>query len=287
MKRTLLTLLAFALLASGCNTVNLAYRNADWYLQHRLGDYATFDDSQEAAIRLHVRDYVHWHREQALPLYIAYMQNLNGVAQSAGPLESGEAAQLRGLLQDLYRMTMQPMIVPAANILAGMNEKQVIELERYLAEEGLKRRKELLGDSRDEYLERRGKRTLSFMHWLAGELSDNQKQKIIELSRNLPATGEIYLLQREARQRRLVEMLKADAGQMEIEAFLTAWLYAPEADYTPEQRKAMHEWEQATDRMIAGIHALLTENQKEHINDLLSSYIDDMREANGSDRTRE
>jgi len=287
MKRTLFMLLAFALLASGCNTVNLAYRNADWYLQHKFGNYATFDDGQEAAIRREVRGYVRWHREQALPLYIAFLQHLNGVAQSAGPLDSGEATQLRGLLQEQYRMTMQPMIAPAASILAGMDGAQRVELERYLAEENRKWRQEMPGAGRDEYLARRGKRTLSFMHWLAGSLSDEQERKIMELSRSLPVTGEIYLQQRETRQRRLVEMLKADAGEAEIDAFLTAWLYSPEAGYSADQQRVMQEWEQATDRMIADIHALLTERQKEHINDLLSSYIDDMREANGSVRKKD
>jgi hypothetical protein len=283
MKRMLVIcmLFAFALLAAGCNTVNLAYRNADWYLEHRIGDYATFDERQEATIRLDVRDYVLWHREQALPVYIAFLQNLNGMAQSAAPLDPSEAAQLRGQLLELYRMTMQPMLAPAAGILAGMNAKQVLELEQYLTEEGLERREDMLGAG-DDYLERRGKRTLNFMHWLAGSLSDAQERKIMALSRNLPVTGEIYLQQREARQRRLVEMLKADADEAEIETFLTAWLYEPEAGYSPEQRQAMQEWELAMNRMIADIHALLTARQKEHINDLLSSYIDDMREANGS-----
>jgi hypothetical protein len=287
MKRTLFILFAFALLAAGCNTVSLAYRNADWYLQHRVGDYATFDASQEAAIRLDVRDYVRWHREQALPLYITLLENLNGVAQSAGPLAPSEAAQLRGLLHELYRMTMQPMIAPAARILAGMNGKQVLELESYLTEESRERRQEMLGADREEYLVLRGKRTLSFMHWLVGSLSDAQERKIVELSHSLPLTGDIYLQQREARQRMLVELLKADAGEAEIETFLTDWLYAPEAGNSPEQRQAMQEWDQATNRMIADIHTLLTERQKEHINDLLSSYIDDMREAIGSARKRD
>lgn len=284
MKRTLFLLLAYALLAAGCNTVNLAYRNADWYLQHRIGDYATFDARQEAAIRQDVRDYVHWHREQALPLYIAFLQNLNGAAQSAEPLAPGDAAHLRSLLHELYRMTMQPMIAPAAHILAGMNGKQVLELERYLAEEGRERRQEMLGTGHEEYLVLRSKRTLSFMHWLAGSLSDDQERRIVELSRSLPVTAEIYMQQREARQRRLVEMLKAGADEVEIETFLTDWLYAPEAGYTPDQRQAMQEWELATNRMIANIHALLTPRQREHINDLLSSYIADMRDAIASGR---
>ncbi|HEY0665702.1 MAG TPA: DUF6279 family lipoprotein [Gallionella sp.] len=284
MKRTLFLLLAYALLAAGCNTVNLAYRNADWYLQHRIGDYATFDARQEAAIRQDVRDYVHWHREQALPLYIAFLQNLNGAAQSAEPLAPGDAAHLRSLLHELYRMTMQPMIAPAAHILAGMNGKQVLELERYLAEEGRERRQEMLGTGHEEYLVLRSKRTLSFMHWLAGSLSDDQERRIVELSRSLPVTAEIYMQQREARQRRLVEMLKAGADEVEIETFLADWLYAPEAGYTPDQRQAMQEWELATNRMIANIHALLTPRQREHINDLLSSYIADMRDAIASGR---
>jgi hypothetical protein len=281
MKKALFIILAFALL-SGCNTVNMAYRNADWYLEHRINEYATFNDRQKEIIRQDVSGYVRWHRQKMLPDYISFLQDLNRETQYNRPLKVADATRLRTSLQDLYRATMQPMIAPAAQILAGMDTAQIAELERHFAAENEERKQEMLGISRDDYLEKRGKSTLSFMHWLAGSLSTEQERKILELSRSPPTTGEIYLQQREEHQRKLIAMLKNHAGETDIASFLTAWLFTPDEVLSAEQQDAVKSSGLAWDRMIVQIHWLLTSTQKQHINDLVSTYIREMAEENRS-----
>lgn len=278
MKKMLFIILASVLLG-GCNTVNMAYRNADWYLEHQVNEYATFNGQQQQVIRQDVSTYIRWHREKMLPDYITFLQDLNQAAQADGPLTVADATRLRTRLRDLYRATMQPMIAPAAKMLASMDTGQIAELEKHFSEVGQRDRQETLGISREEYLEKRSKRTLSFMRWLAGSLSDQQEQKILEMSRNLPTTGDIYQEQQETYRHKLIAMLKNHASETEIAAFLTSWLFNPDAILSAGQQKAMQASALAWDKMIAQTHGLLTGTQKAHIRELTSGYIDEMNEA--------
>ena len=130
MKKSLYIILAFALLISGCNTVSLFYRNGDWYLIHKINDYTSFNPLQKETIRKDVSDYMQWHRKEALPEYIIFLQNLNAATQYDGPLRAEQVAQLRVNLSNLYKKTMVQAIRPTAKLLSGLDSEQIQELGR-------------------------------------------------------------------------------------------------------------------------------------------------------------
>ena len=284
MKKPLTSVLAIALLISGCSTVSLFYRNADWYLQHKIESYTTFNAQQNELIRKDVADYMAWHRKYALPEYIVFLQNLNGAAQYQGRLSRETVAQLRGQLMNLYKRTMAPAIRPAAKILSMLDNTQIEELGKNLAEENQKRKDEEFGQSRDKYLDKRADKTVSFLEWLAGNLSAEQEQKVRDMSRRLPVVGDIYLQYREDNQKKLISLMNDHAGddqakEQRIAAFLSSWLFTPEATRLPQQQLAIGSFEQAADEMVVQTLAMMTVAQREHIHQRISSYIDEMRAA--------
>lgn len=280
MKKSLFLILAIALLISGCNMVNLIYRNADWYLQHKINGYTSFNAQQKKIITQEVSDYMNWHRRKALPEYITFLQNLNGAAQYDGRLSSGEIARLREQVLELYKMTLAPAIRPTAEILSSLDDGQIRELEKSLSEENQKQIHEQLDVSRDDYLDKRADRTVHFLEWLAGNLNKAQEQKVREMSRRLPFVSDIYIRQRVANQGRLISLLNEHAGTEQISAFLSLWILTPEATRSPQQQHAVETFKLASDDMIADIHGMLTARQKDHIHKTISSYIDDMRAEN-------
>ena len=280
MKRSLFVILAFALLSSGCSTVSLVYRNADWYLQHKINGYTSFNARQKETIRQEVFDYMHWHRKNALPEYIIFLQNLNGVAQSDGPLKVEEVNLLRAHLLNLYKKSLVPAIRPTAQLLSELDGRQIQKLGKTLAVETQKQKKEKLDISHDEYLDKRADKTINFVEWLAGNLSGKQEQKIREMSRHLPVASHSQLQHRETSQGRLIALLSAHPGADDIAAFLSSWALTPEETRTPQQQHVIQSFETATDEMIAQIHGLLTARQKEHMRKLISSYIENMRVEN-------
>ena len=280
MKKSLCLILAIALLISGCNMVNLIYRNADWYLQHKINGYTSFNAQQKKIITQEVSDYMNWHRRKALPEYITFLQNLNGAAQYDGRLSSGEIARLREQVLELYKMTLAVAIRPTADILSSLDDGQIRELEKSLSEENQKQIHEQLDVSRDDYLDKRADRTVHFLEWLAGNLNKAQEQKVREMSRRLPFVSDIYIRQRVANQGRLISLLNEHAGTEQISAFLSLWILTPEATRSPQQQHAVETFKLASDDMIADIHGMLTARQKDHIHKTISSYIDDMRAEN-------
>jgi len=278
-EKTMLIILAFILLGCACSTASLVYRNADWYLRHKINGYASFNEKQKTAIRREIFDYMQWHRKVALPEYIIFLQNLNGAVQYNGQLSVAGIDQLRMQLLGLYKKTLVPAIAPATEIFASMDSSQILELARNLAGENRQHRHEEADSDPDKYLDRRADKTISFVEWLAGDLSRKQERQIREMSRRLPMVGEIYMRQRETNQGRLIGLLQEHAGKEQVGAFLSSWTLTPEAGRTPAQQHAIESFDLAADEMIVDIHGLLTDKQKDHIHKMVSSYIDDMRAA--------
>jgi hypothetical protein len=277
MKKSLFIFLAFALFSSGCNTVNLAYRNADWYLLHKINDYTSFNDGQKETIRREIYDYMQWHRKYALPEYIIFLQNLNGAVQYDGRLKAEEASLLRVHLSNLYKKTMVPALQPTAQLLSGLDNRQIQELGRAFAEQIEKQKQEFLKDGPAENLDKRTERVMDLLEWLAGNLSDEQEQKVAELSRQLPGASYSYIQHREANQARLIALLNDHAGAEKIASFLSSWILTPEATMTPQQQHVIQSFEKGLDEMVAQIHGLLTDRQKDHMSKLISTYIRDMQ----------
>ncbi len=218
-----------------------------------------------------------WHRKNALPEYIIFLQNLNGAAQYQGQLKIEEVALLRQHLVSLYQKTMAPAISPAAELLSMLDSGQIQELDKHLGEENQQYLDEHLKVSREVYLKKRADKTVNFIEWLAGDLSAGQEQQIRDMSRHIPVVVDQYIRHRQENQSRLIALLNGHAGEDKIAAFLSSWIFTPEETRTPEQQLAMQTLERASDEMTVNIHALLTAKQKNHIHKMISSYIDDMR----------
>lgn len=282
MKKSLFILLtlvlpAFALLLGGCSTVSLVYRNADWYLQHKINGYTSFNARQKNMIRQDVSDYMRWHRNNALPEYVIFLQNLNGTVQYDGRLKDEDIALLRAHLLDLYKKSLMPAVRPAAELLITLDSRQLQELGSNLADENREQLKDQQEIGIDKYLNKRADKTVNFLEWLAGDLSAQQEQKVREMSRQLPVVGDIYIRQRQENQSRLIALLNSHADAEKISAYLTAWISTPEQTRTPQQQHTIETFERASDEMLIQIHGMLTARQKAHIHKMISSYIDAMR----------
>jgi hypothetical protein len=277
MKRSLFVIIAFAFFNCGCSSASLLYRNADWYLQHKIDGYTTFNAPQEEAIHREISNYLDWHRKYALPEYIIFLQNLNGVAQHDGQVKAEEIALLRAQLTGLYRKSLTPAIKPAAEILSSLDSRQIQELERNLAGENTTQKREEMDMGRDAYLDKRAYKTLDFLEGLVGNLGREQRQRVKEMSRHLPLIRDTYIEQRATNQGRLIKLLNNNAGADKIASFMSLWILAPDATRTAQQQRDIHAFETASHEMIANIQGMLTIRQKNHLHKEISRYIDELQ----------
>jgi hypothetical protein len=277
MNRSLFVIIAFAFFNCGCSSVSLLYRNADWYLQHKINGYTTFNARQEETIHREISNYLDWHRKYALPEYIIFLQNLNGAVQYEGQVKAEEIALLRAQLAGLYRKSLTPAIKPAAEILSSLNSRQIQELELNLAEENTKQKREEMEMGGDAYLDKRAYKTLDFLEDLVGNLSREQRQRVEEMSRHLPLIRSAFMEQRATNQGRLIKLLGDNAGADKIASFMSLWTLTPDATRTAQQQRDIHAFETASDEMIANIRGMLTIRQKSHLHKEISRYIDELQ----------
>lgn len=274
-------LLAAALLCcGGCSTVRMSYDHADIYLRFKIHGYTSFNAQQKDDIRREVDAYMSWHRKNALPEYIAFLQEIFSLVQPGRQLRKEDIARLRGEYGRLYKKSISQAIRPAARMLNALDNRQIEDLAKAFSKKIKKHKDEKFFASEQRNLAMRAERNIDFVKKLTGKLSDDQEEKIIELSLSMPFVSRHYLEYREASQTGLLALLNSKAGEEKIQAYIWSWINTPEVTRTPQQQQAIQSYEIAMDEMTVRIYDLLTDRQKEHLRKEVLKYIEDFQYLN-------
>jgi len=259
---------------SGCSIIAIGYNYSDVYLRYSINSYANFNDEQKIIITKEVDDFMLWHRENMLPEYVRFLQELQVTVQSGAVLTKEDAARFRARVRTLYVNTLQPTVLPTAKVLSGIYPLQIEELVESFDKENNKQREKGRGGNSLEQRRKRAEKTIDFLENMVGVLSDRQLDKIREMSNNLPYTTVIYLQQREDNQARLLELLRNGKNEEEIAMFLSSWLLTPELSRSPEEQLVILASENAYDEMVATVYQLLTVRQRKALLGNIVKYID-------------
>lgn len=268
---------ALLLILGGCSMTTFGYNHGDWLLRYWINDYTSFNDSQKAEIHREVDDYMVWHRKHALPEYAQYLQNLNALVTPDRVLTADDVARARVELWRLYRLTMEPMIKPAARILTTLDRGQIDKLAKRLAEKNDKYREENLGDSEREMLDKRAVSYIDIAEDMVGALDPGQKEKIRKMSMALPPST-AYFEQRKVKQAALIALLNAKGSEAEIDALFRYWIATPEASRSVQHQQEIEAYDGALNAMIAQIYGLLKPYQKRHLSEKLKAYSRDIEQ---------
>ena len=280
--KTLSILLAIILLScSGCSTVTFGYNHADWLLRYWAYGYTSFTPGQKEEIRHDIDDYMRWHRKEALPEYIAFLQDLNTtIAQET--LHTDDVIRVRSGMGRLYSYTLAPAVRPAAHILSTLDKGQIEELRKTLIKQNLEEREESIFGNQHSNLDTRAKKYVHSVEDLAGHLSHEQEEKIKTMSMGIPFVTDSYIEQRESRQAAMIALLKDHATEETINAFLAQWINKPVSPMSAQAQQAFDAYDKAMNEMLVQIFGLLTPRQKEHLHKKITGYIDDFRQLHAA-----
>lgn len=277
MLKLLLTsiLLLLALSLAGCSMMTIGYNNTDWYLHYKINNYTSFNPAQKEKIQHEVDVFMNWHRRDMLPEYINFLRKIDQTFQNGG-MTKEQISEFSNDLRGLYRMTLTPAVHPAAHILANLNKSQIQKFEKTLKKENEKLKAESLQGSRDEQLNRRAEKTIDFIEDFTGNLSTEQEEKIIRMSRQLPFASPAFIQNRETNQRTIIGLMRNNEGAEKIASFISLWISTPEHTRTPDEQKIIHEMQDATNGMIANIYTILTPQQKQRLRSKVQEHMADL-----------
>jgi hypothetical protein len=278
-RRLRLCIIAAALvLLAGCSAVRLVYNQGQTIAFWWLDGYFDFDAEQGVRAREALSDWFRWHRATQLPEYAGLLAQAQ--RQILNDITPGEVCrwsdELRKRLETAYLQG-----VPAlADLLRTLTPAQVRHVEKRYQKADEDFRGDFLQATRAEQLETANRRTVSRAETIYGRLDDAQRKLIADGIAASPFDARRWLLERQARQREIVDTLRtlqaagADPGRAEA----ALRVFALHATVSP--RPAYREYQQRlfdyNCALVARLHNTTSAEQRRHGAARLKGWEEDL-----------
>ena len=272
------------LLLAGCSAVRLAYNQAPHLMYWWLNGYVDFDTEQGERARDALADWFAWHRATQLSDYagllaIAQQQILHDVTPN-------EVCQWADELRKRIEVGYDHGVPAMAEMVRTLKPQQVQRVERRYRQADEEFRDEFLQADRAERLEESNKRAISRAELIYGELSDTQRALLTQGIAASPFDPERWLVERQLRQREIVETLRslqsrqADTARTEaaLRVFAVHAAQSPRPAYRDYQRRLFDH----NCRLIARLHNSTTPEQRRRGAERLKGWEEDLRALAGN-----
>ncbi|UST86426.1 DUF6279 family lipoprotein [Pseudomonas siliginis] len=170
-------LLIFTLALGACSRVGLAYRNLDVIIPWSLSDYVDMNGEQKDWFNDRLKEHLSWHCTTQLPDYLDWLDRLQAMVESNQVTDIAlqeRTAEAKQAIADTARE-----ITPSAiELLQGLDDKQVAEMNDAFAKDLRKRQQEYVKPPLAQQIKERGERMEKRLNDWLGPLSDTQKQRV-------------------------------------------------------------------------------------------------------------
>ena len=263
------------LFLASCSSIKCGYSYADWVILWKLDDFFDLTSEQREFLNPQVDQHLIWHKTKELPLYISFLKQVREKSQD--DLTDPELDWIYDQIEE-HRKKIVKRIAPDFSVfLASLKEEQIEYFNNYLPQmnEHLLEQLELPPDERQE---KREEETLERVEEWVGKLSDDQKTRIIQLSRSIPDISKEGLKHHEEIGSKRVVFLRQREAVPDIEEQLLEWFVDFERTYSLEYRQVVIAQHKASKYMIIGIDQMLTSSQRSHFLKKLDELIEEVED---------
>ncbi|MBA2923278.1 hypothetical protein G9Q84_10270 [Pseudomonas sp. P7] len=258
--KLLVALLTLSLALAGCNRVGLAYRNLDVIIPWTLNDYLDMNAGQKSWFNDKLKEHLAWHCTTQLPGYLDWLDRLqqmvdeNQVTDSALKTRTAEAEQA---IADVARE-----ITPSAiELLQGLNDQQVKEMNDALAKDLRKRQDDYLKPPLTQQIKDRAERMNKRLDTWMGPLSASQQNRVTAWSVALGEQNQEWIGNRAHWQAQFIEAVQ-QRHSAEFPQKMQQLLVDRESLWTPQYRAAYAQTEAAARSLIVDVMAESTPQQR-------------------------
>ncbi|WP_122764560.1 DUF6279 family lipoprotein [Pseudomonas viridiflava] len=258
--KLLVALLTLSLALAGCNRVGLAYRNLDVIIPWTLNDYLDMNAGQKSWFNDKLKEHLAWHCTTQLPGYLDWLDRLqqmvdeNQVTDAALKTRTAEAEQA---IAEVARE-----ITPSAiELLQGLNDQQVKEMNDALAKDLRKRQDDYLKPPLTQQIKDRAERMNKRLDTWMGPLSVSQQNRVTAWSVALGEQNQEWIGNRAHWQAQFIEAVQ-QRHSAEFPQKMQQLLVDRESLWTPQYRAAYAQTEAAARSLIVDVMAESTPQQR-------------------------
>lgn len=270
--------LAAVLLLAACSSIKLGYNNADTLLVYSLDSYLDLDETQEKLVKDRVRELLRWHRSTQLQAYARFLDDTERKVGNGSVTADDVLAFQQAMNEKMLKIGEQaaPELVRLA---LTLQPAQVDHFADKLAKDSSKARREFMKiagkETLDDRVEAYAERTESWF----GSLSKEQLGLVRASLSARPSGQQLWMEERERRQRDLVAVLRRIVDEKPTELIAAHWLreYFGELAWPADEarRARLQENRRNNALLIAQLINSATPAQKATLSKKLRGYAQD------------
>jgi len=255
--------LTIALTLGACSRIGLAYRNLDVIIPWTLSDYLDMNGEQKSWLNERLKEHLSWHCSTQLPDYLDWLNRLQTMIATNQVTDTALQARTQEAEQAIAE-TAREISPSAIELLQGLDDKQVTEMNEAFAKDRRKRQEEYLKPSLDQQIKERGERMEKRLNDWLGPLSTTQQQRVITWSNALGDQNTQWLANRVHWQKQF----SAAVAQRQSPQFpqrIETLLVNRESLWTPAYRQAFANTEAQARSLFVDLMAESTPSQRERL----------------------
>ncbi|WP_016771159.1 DUF6279 family lipoprotein [Pseudomonas sp. R62] len=256
-------LLIFTLALGACSRVGLAYRNLDVIIPWSLSDYVDMNGEQKDWFNERLKEHLSWHCTTQLPGYLDWLDRLQAMVESNQVSDAAlqeRTAEAKQAIADTARE-----ITPSAiELLQGLDDKQVAEMNDAFAKDLRKRQQEYVKPPLAQQIKERGERMEKRLNDWLGPLSDTQKQRVVAWTNALGDQNTQWIANRAHWQQQFSAAV-AQRQSAEFPQRIETLLVNRERLWTADYRKAYANTEAQARSLFVDLMAESTPQQRERL----------------------
>ncbi|OLY75437.1 hypothetical protein AU074_23425 [Pseudomonas sp. ATCC PTA-122608] len=273
--KLLVMLLTLSMVLAGCNRVGLAYRNLDVIIPWTLSDYLDMNAGQKSWFNDTLKEHLAWHCTTQLPGYLDWLDRLqqmvdnNQVTDAALQTRTAEAKQ--AIAESARAITPS-----AVELLQGLNDQQVRDMEQAFAKDLRKRQDEYLKPPLEQQIKERAERMNKRLDTWLGPLSASQQNRVTAWSIALGEQNQQWIGNRAHWQTLFIAAVK-DRHSSDFPQKIEQLLVDRESLWTPEYRQAYAQTEIAARSLVVDLMAESTVQQRQKLTQKIDKVRSDFK----------
>lgn len=256
-------LITITLALGACSRMGLAYRNLDVIIPWTLSDYLDMNGEQKGWFNERLKEHLSWHCTTQLPGYLDWLDRLQGMVETNQVTDDALKARTLEAKQAIAQ-TAREITPSAIELLQGLDDQQVAEMNDAFAKDQRKRQEEYLKPSLDQQIKERGERMNKRLNDWLGPLSTTQQQRVTEWSKALGDQNQQWIANRVHWQKQFsaaVEQRQSAEFPQRIEMLLVN----RESLWTPAYRQAYANTEAQARALLVDLMAESTPEQRQRL----------------------
>ena len=263
-----------ALVASGC-AVRFVYNQLDWLIPWYLEDYIALEGAQKPLFKSRLKNYLAWHRQEQLPRYADFLEEVAVYAERGLGRAEVEAIQQRTkLFAQALIDRLQPDMI---ELFALASDDQVTRLFRKFDEDNARAAKNYLGVSTRKQQQQQVKEAIHYVERWTGSLRKDQRQLVEEWGRGYEPMGQALAETQLAWQQEFHRILLLRQQKDAYESAFKALLANPEFGRTPALQQMLDRNEQSAISLYLQLDKSLDQGQRAQMVKKLRRYAADFR----------